>query len=243
VENHTKEIDGQPFKVDMSEGYPYHRSMLTFALLSFFLTRAEATMTFNVQSMNTDELIADSRWWQIYNDTFSESIRTRPESIIKYNRLGSGTALRIVTHEIKSQTIGMATYLFLDHANAAYLMYFAVDPAWHRKGAGAQLLCFVKNAAAAHFRQLGKQSLGVVFEAELPELASTEDDRLVRKSRLSFYKKAGAGVLPGDYVMPPVHDGLPATPMYLLLLKDSGVSENVDAFSLFTLLSEAIYQK
>ena len=210
-------------------------------ILNLFVSGANATVKFQAEAMTTPQLIADDQWWRIYTLAFSESIRTRPESIIKYHRQGSGTAVRVVRADADRQTVGMATYLFLDYVPAAYLMYFAIDPGWVRQGAGGELIRFVQQETRQHFAQKEIPSLGIVLEAEIPTAADTFGEANERSHRLAFYKKIGGQVLSENYIMPPVHEGLPPTPMQLILLPEAAV--DLTAPVLTQQLTDAIYQK
>ena len=69
----------------------------------------------------------------------------------------------------------------------ALITYLAVSPECRSKGYGSSLLKLLDERFAG-------QTL--VLEAESPEAAKTEDERLIRERRIQFYERAGFRVVP-----------------------------------------------
>ncbi len=94
-----------------------------------------------------------------------------------------------------------------------YLSHIAVAKAMRSKGLGNQLLNLLIERARTI--STSPSYFAMVWEVEDPKHALNANDKTLRERRISFYQKAGAKFLPGQFIQPPV-DGIHSIPMRLM---------------------------
>ncbi len=115
--------------------------------------------------------------------------------------------------------LGIALFSTYASTRMGFIPYFAVHPQRRGSGLGARMYQNIIATSAADAQRLGEPApLGVCFEVERPELASTEADADLRRRRIGFYQRNGALEVPHlNLVAPPMGPDLPEMP-YLILL-------------------------
>lgn len=122
-------------------------------------------------------------------------------------------SLFVARHECYEHIIGFAFVMFNSDPAFTFLDFIAIDPMFQRCGYGS---IFFNSIV-----EIQKQnSLGIMLEIEIPELAENEQEKIIRENRKQFYLRLGCHVLKGiDYRLPRA-DG-EALPM-ILVFKPSG---------------------
>lgn len=165
-----------------------------------------------IDSLSSEELLADEDWWRIYDDSFPASEREPPSVIVKSVTQGVGIALRARSEEM---TIGLATTHILMDPPAVFLVYLAVAGRERSRGTGGELLKHAWELGAAHLSARGLRPLGCVWEVDPPEPLAADAEARLR--RVAFFQRYGGHLLSHRYMQPPVN-GPTAIPMSLMFM-------------------------
>ncbi len=166
----------------------------------------------------------------IYLDSFPPSERDDFQNVVA--RIVDGSRW-LSTVEQAGELLSFAIVVPLADTHVHYLEYIATAEKARGKGVGSVLLKFV----CAHLRSLGHIT-GLLLEVE-SERAGPEEERLLRRRRVEFYKRhgavpvdaapayrapnmAGEGAIPFRLMWIPVE--IPATPLSGELLRQCIVS-------------------
>lgn len=104
--------------------------------------------------------------------------------------------LYVARHKYFEHIIGFAFVVFNEEPEFAFLDYMAIDPVFQRCGFGTILFNSIIEMQSVN-------SLGLLLELELPELAESEEEKENRKERQDFYLRLGCYMLEGiDYKLP-----------------------------------------
>ena len=171
-----------------------------------------------VDCPSADELVADRRWWSIYEESFPSSEREPPVVILDSLRRGLGLAFRARQRGV---TVGLATTHLLVDPPAVFLVYLAIAPDRRGRGAGGALFQEAWRESSACLVQRGLAPLGLIWEVDPaePGVPSVEVD--VRARRLAFFRRQGGVLLPRPYAQPPV-DGIAPVRMQLMFRAPPG---------------------
>lgn len=167
---------------------------------------------------DASELAPDVSFWRLYAESFPSTERESPEVVLATLRAGTGFVLR---GRLEKLTIALASVHLLRQPPMPFLVYLAVAPAWRSKQVGTAIFERTWSAAASRYREEGSASPGMVWEVEIPELASDQHELEQRRRRISFFEALGARILPQRYFQPPV-DGIASVPMHLMFLAAPG---------------------
>ena len=152
--------------------------------------------------LDADELAANTRWWEIYEECFPlAGEREPPFAIIDSVRKEAGTAFRAHEH---GRTIAIArTHALADHKD--FLAYIGVTASYRRQG-----------VADALFRALPNRDK--IFEVEDPEHAALYDTTPdACQTRIRWYQTHfGAILLDAPYLQPPLVEGVDPLPFRLM---------------------------
>lgn len=102
----------------------------------------------------------------------------------------------VARHKCFEHIIGFAFVMFHRDPVFIYLDYLAIDPMFQRCGFGTLFFNSI-------VEMLKPNSLGIMLDFEIPELAKNEQEEIVREKRKQFYLRLGCHVLKGiDYRLP-----------------------------------------
>jgi GNAT superfamily N-acetyltransferase len=105
-------------------------------------------------------------------------------------------SLFVARHECFKHIIGFAFVMFNSDPEFIYLDYLAIDPMFQRCGFGTIFFNSI-------FKMLTPNSLGIMLDFEISELAENEQEKLLRENRKQFYLRLGCHVLKDiDYQLP-----------------------------------------
>lgn len=129
--------------------------------------------------------------------------------------LGKIYSLFVARHKCFEPIIGFAFVMFNSDPEFIYLDYLAIDPTF--QGCGFGTVFFVSIV-----EMLKPNSLGIMLDFEISELAENEQEKLIREKRKQFYLHSGCHVLKGiDYRLP-ITDGK-SVPMVLAFKPGSSI--------------------
>jgi hypothetical protein len=169
-----------------------------------------------IETIDADALAKDRAWWEIYDASFPYAERESRDIILSSAKHDVLVVLRAV-HGHK--TVGIAVAHILHDVPAIFLLYIAVVLTMQGKHLGTTLFKKVMREGIVHLQREHLHAKGMVWEVEIPELAPTPDEKILRARRIAFYTKLGASVLPIPYLLPPLHKTKgKATPLFLMYL-------------------------
>jgi hypothetical protein len=195
---------------------------LLFEGFSQAATRVECGQTgsFNFEELSATDLKSDLDLWVIYSESFPESERVDPSSMIRYHEKEEQRDVFLrLTEDLK--TIGFAHFTLFKKLPVSFLSYIAIEESKRGGGHGKKLLSCVMSETKRRFEIQGVQTKGVVLEVEKPERALDENDQVRRESTLRFYFRNQAEILLNDYFQPSLREGDPQIDMFLVFLPSS----------------------
>jgi hypothetical protein len=167
---------------------------------------------FTFDSPSVDALASDPHFWRLYDASFPSNEREPRGVILESLRKGMAFAIRARTDE---RTVGLATAHLLRKPSVLFIVYLAVALELRSRQIGAALFEKVWARGKELYSQWGLRPEGMVWEVEIPERASGEQELQQCRRRIAFFTRLGAHVLPKLYVQPPVN-GIVAVPMHLM---------------------------
>jgi GNAT superfamily N-acetyltransferase len=115
------------------------------------------------------------------------------------------------------QLLGLALFTSYREPRLGFLDYMAIQPAARNRGLGSALFGAVAGQVSRDLSAPGRPALGLAFEVDRPQDASDPAERRLRERRIGFYERNGAVLLPQvDFLAPPLWDGAPPVPYYLM---------------------------
>lgn len=169
-------------------------------------------------SEDSGSLKEDGAFWRIYQASFPIEEREPEEVILATAEDPLGLALTFRRPWLpgrKPETVGFCTLQVLPSIAAAFIVYLALDAGVRGQGLGSSLLAAVTDAGV--FAAAGlPRPVCRVLEVEHPDLAETEENRIVREKRLRFFEKSGLTPLYDGYLQPALSPDTHILPMRLL---------------------------
>ena len=159
-----------------------------------------------------DALASDAAFWRIYDCSFPVSEREPRHVISESLSNGVGLAVRA---RVQNRTVGLATAHLLREPPMLFLVYLAVAAELRSRHIGAALFEKVWTKGKEQYSESRLKVAGMVWEVDIPERASSEQELQQDRRRIAFFVRLGAHVLPGPYVQPPV-DGIASVPMHIM---------------------------
>lgn len=169
------------------------------------------------ESVSADDLVSDTAWWRIYEESFPESERESDAVILHSLRVGVGFAFRA---REAGATVGLATIHLLRRPAAVFLVYLAAGSAQRGRGIGSGLFDYARQFGARRLNDEGHGPAGVVWEVDRPDLADGRQEGERCKRRIAFFGKSGGVVLPLPYAQPPL--GQKPVKMHLMFRPAAG---------------------
>lgn len=156
-----------------------------------------------------------SRAMELYNELFPPEER---KSIAQIKSLISNGIYRldVLKDNSLNQIIGFD--LVMSNKNPAFLLIdnIAIDNKFQGSGYGSDSVNLIVQTQS-------ENSLGVFIEVELPSLAIDEEDRIIRKKRLDFYRRLNFITLKGIEYKFPVQEDEPL-PLLLMFKPSEGTN-------------------
>lgn len=165
------------------------------------------------ETLSAAQLRADRVWWKIYKETFPRTERETKAVVLLAAKHDLIVAMRAT---YKGKTIGIAVVHLLHHPPLVFLLYLAVTPSMREHHIGGGLFEHVFRAGVKHLEREHLHAKGLVWEVEIPALAASAQEAVVRQKRIAFYEKHRAVVLPMPYLLPPLHPHLKPMPLHLM---------------------------
>jgi len=126
--------------------------------------------------------------------------------------------------------VGMSMYTYYRDTRLAFLFYLATQPELRGHGLGAWLFRQTCDRLAGDALDLkGQPPLGMCWEVERPQDGQSPAEVELRKRRINFYRRIGAILLDElEFIAPPIDDGQPPVPYYLMYLPVAPEAATVD---------------
>jgi GNAT superfamily N-acetyltransferase len=123
-----------------------------------------------------------------------------------------------------NKVIGISIYSYYQKPRIAFLGYLAIQPDLRGRGLGSWLLERTVEQLSTDAHALGgKSARGMCWEVERPEDSTSPEEQARRERRIDFYKRNGAHVLSQiKFTAPPLAEGLPPVPYYLMFMPVPG---------------------
>jgi hypothetical protein len=179
----------------------------------------EALPHLTFDSSSVDALAADVEFWQLYESAFPSCEREPRSVILDSLRKGLGFVLRA---NAGGRTVGLACVHLLRERPVPFLVYLAVAVEVRSRHIGAALFQDVWARAQDRYSEWGLSPKGIVWEVDIPERASSEQELQQSRRRVAFFARLGGHIMPGHYVQPPV-DGIAPVPMHLMFWPAPGL--------------------
>jgi GNAT superfamily N-acetyltransferase len=195
----------------------------------------EALPDVSFDSPSAETLTGDSDSWKLYDSSIPSNEREPRSVILASLRKGVAFAIRA---RAGARTIGLAITHMLREPPTLFLIYLAVAPELRSRHIGANLFEKVWTLGSEQYLKWGLRAAGVVWEVDIPERASNNEELQQRRRRIAFFARLGAHLLRWPYVQPPV-DGVASVPMHLMFRPAPGGSLPDD--SAISALVRAIY--
>jgi GNAT superfamily N-acetyltransferase len=158
-----------------------------------------------------EELEADGAWWEIYDEAFPASER-EPRGVVS-GSVARGVAVAARLRD-RGRTCGLGSAHLLRDPPSVFLVYLAVEAQRRGHGLGVRLLEHVWQTAAA---RMAEPPLGMVWEVDLPALATQPAEVERRARRIGFFRRCGGVLLARPYAQPPLSPGAAPVPMGLMV--------------------------
>jgi len=169
---------------------------------------------------STETLAADRVLWQLYDSAFPSTEREPRSVILETLRRGDGVVVRA---RQDSKTIGLAVAHMLRHPPVLFMVYLAVAPELRSRHIGAALFEKLWEEGRRTYSDEGLKAEGMVWEVDIPERATSEQEVKQSRRRIAFFERLGGRLLPAAYFQPPV-DGITPVPMHLMFRPADGRS-------------------
>jgi N-acetylglutamate synthase-like GNAT family acetyltransferase len=174
--------------------------------------------------VGADQLVADSEWWRIYDESFPPPYRASREDL---SRVLEHPKVVFVRGRLNGETVALATLQRLENPAVIFVGYFAVSEAQRMHGVGHQLLDACVRLASEARSPDEAEPLGLFLEAEhgatRGEVSHATKWFHANGFRLlNFHYEqpplAGEGPIPMQLLIKPQFPGLRFTPRTLLSL-------------------------
>lgn len=161
----------------------------------------------------TDDLLL--QWIDLYETAFPPRERVLVSDhlrLLRNKELGRNKHEHILAAvDDNGDLAGMARYEIVAKCSTAYLWYLAVNAECRNRGMGVAIYKDI----AARVQADGAKS--IIFEVEIPQEASSQDEAEFAKRRIGFYRRLGAKVLTGIIYIQSVGPHQPSIPMHLMI--------------------------
>jgi hypothetical protein len=178
-------------------------------------------------SLAATDLVRDSSWWEIYNDSFPSSEREPPQVIVNSLETGAGMA---ASARLNDETIAIATTHLLKNPPAIFLVYLATTKKLRGRGCGGELLEYAWQTGHQRLSDNGYNATGLVAEVDAPDESDDAEEKHFRERRIAFFARHGVELLQRSYVQPAV-DGITTVPMRLIFRPAEGYAPPDSAFT------------
>jgi len=169
-------------------------------------------------TLTAADLLSDSSWWGIYDDSFPSAEREPPQVILKSLEMGAGMAVAARSND---HTIAIATTHLLKNPPAVFLVYLATTRKLRGRGCGGELLEYAWKTGSQKLSNEGYQATGLIAEVDSPDESDDAEEKHFRERRIAFFARHGVELLSRSYVQPPV-DGITTVPMRLIFRPAEG---------------------
>lgn len=161
---------------------------------------------------------------KIYKDAFPIETRETGKEIKSYikdaqkGKWEIGEIFRILALKLGDKIVAFSMYSYEFKRRLGYIYYIAVQKDVRQLGIGTRMflsnLEAIKKDAKLHSNN---QPLGLCWEVDRPQDVEEIEEQTIREKRIRFYKKCG-GILISDvdYLAPPLREGTPELPYYLM---------------------------
>ena len=179
-------------------------------------------------SASAETLAVDDAFWQLYDSEFPSTQREPRSVILETLRRADGVVVRA---RQDSNTIGLAVAHMLRHPPVLFVVYLAVAPELRSRHIGAALFEKLWEEGCRRYSDEGQKAEGMVWEVNIPERATSEQELHQSRRRIAFFERLGGRLLSSAYFQPPV-DNITPVPMHLMFRAVPGRSlPNVAAHS------------
>lgn len=162
---------------------------------------------------NIDSLHQNPAWWRILEESFPAHEREKRPVIEKAITQQNA---RAVSAWRGKDIVGIAMVQLLHCPPGIFLHYLAVATQERDNHIGGALFEFAWETGRNALTEAKSNPLGFLWELEIPALAASEEEQIIRKKRIEFYERHGAKILPCPYILPPLHREDTPTPMHLM---------------------------
>src|SRR5271169_5578932 len=159
----------------------------------------EALPDLTFDSPSADALASDADFWQLYDSSFPSCEREPRNVILNSLRQGLGFTLRA---RVGVRTVGLASAHLLREPPVLFLVYLTVALEVRSRHVGATLFEKVWASGSERYSESGQSPKGMVWEVDIPERISREEEFQQSRRRIAFFARLGGHVLPGHYVQP-----------------------------------------
>lgn len=181
---------------------------------------AEAFPDLVFDSPSADVLAVDGAFWQLYDSAFPSTEREPRSVVLETQRRGDGVVVRA---RRGGKTIGLALAHLLRRPPVLFVVYLAVDQKLRSHHIGTALFEKLWTAGMERYTERRQEPAGMVWEVDMPERATSEQEFQKGRRRIAFFARLGGQVLPVRYFQPPV-DGIISVPMHLMFRPAPGRS-------------------
>lgn len=188
--------------------------------------------------LRPEEFSKDNIWWEIYTDSFPIAEQDSREQILK--ALENNIAVA-GSYQLQGATVAIAVYYPIQSPTHEFIFlnYIAVRRSARNQGLGKQLLDSIIRHSEKIIFNNGRYPSALIWEVEDPADALEDKEKILRKRRLEFYKRAGARLFKHAYIQPPI-DGIHEVPMRLMYYPPG---QQVNATDYEFLITAAIYHQ
>jgi ribosomal protein S18 acetylase RimI-like enzyme len=145
----------------------------------------------------------------LYETSFPLAEREPTERLAKDVEGQGADRFRIFAVHREGKLLGFVRWRHLPETRAQFVVHIAVVANSRESGIGRMLLQAVAQE---------NPGLPMIFEVEREEDAADERDRVVRRTRLNWFRRAGSLLLTKDYTQPALHEETGPVPLCLLRL-------------------------
>jgi len=153
-------------------------------------------------------------WLNLYETAFPPEERILVSVFLQFLKEGQehfSTWEMLCYESDNHDLLGMAFYEVMLELKIASLWYLAIDPGYRSSGLGGEMY----QEICSRVRHAGCNLL--VFEVEIPEIASDNESRSYAERRIRFYQRNGAFLIKGISYLQSVGSHQPKIPMHLMV--------------------------